>query len=138
MSESAQRRFHARFPGGEGYYFPYAEPLEALQKQRFRAAADDLRNDFRFHQDFERGDYGDPARLLWEAMGRAIDPNSAPDEFMDFVELDQGTHVEGPLGWGFRGDRPNERAWATIGALHPFGIRGMFHRPGGPRWDGRL
>jgi hypothetical protein len=127
VSEAAQRRFHARFPGGEGYYFPYAAPLEGRLKQRFRDMVDARRHGFQFKQDLAKGEYGDPLRLQFLAETRAgirttdglldgddDDPLDLDDDdldrFMSFVEQVTGQGVEGPLGWAFRGDRPN--MWA--------------------------
>jgi hypothetical protein len=131
VSEAAQRRFRARFPGGPGYYFPYATPLEAPWRQRFRNMVDARRHGYQFKQDLANGEYGNPfwLRALAEeeagirttadddnnnnnknnnnlGLGFDVDDDDL-DRFMSFVEemTDQG--VEGPLGWAFRGDRPN-------------------------------
>lgn len=113
MTESAQRRFHARFPGGAGYYFPYAQALQSPHKDHFRDVVDHDRQGYKFWQDFVQGQYGNPdvIRELWRNyvwnMGWDADALDDLDLMMSFVELLTGEGVEGPLGWGFRGDRMN-------------------------------
>jgi hypothetical protein len=146
MSESAQRRFHTRFPGGDGYYFPYASALESPFKERFRDMVDARRHGYQFKQDFDNGRYGNPeglwnAAVEWEGIRPRDDDDL--DRFMSFVELVTGQGVEGPLGWGFRGDRPNMWALEPVrGARVPWvfnrnGQRnGYFHSPGWQHWLG--
>jgi hypothetical protein len=146
MSESAQRRFHAQFPGGEGYYFPYAEPLEAPFRERFRTMVDARRHGYQFKQDLRNGEYGDPWSLRTHAAQAGIQPEDDDDldRFMSFVEEVTGRGVEGPLGWGFRGDRPN--MWARdplTGRPAPWlfnrdgRVNGPFYASGRPHhWGG--
>ena len=145
MNESTHRRFHARFPGGEGYYFPYPEPLESPFKERFRDMVDARRHGYKFKQDFGKGEYGDPLLLqtLAERVGIRPEDEDDLDRFMSFVEEETGQGVEGPLGWGFRGDRPN--MWARdpfTGLPAPWLFNrggqsnGPFHSPGGWYWTG--
>jgi hypothetical protein len=132
MTESAQRRFHARFPGGDGYYFPYAEALHPPFREQFRDMVDARRHGYKFKQDFNHGRYGDPIALWRAAENWAdIDPGDDDDldQFMSFVELGTGQGVEGPLGWGYRGDRPN--LWA--GDPWVFNRNGQPNGPFSPR-----
>ena len=140
MTEAAQRRFHARFPGGDGFYFPYAEPLHSPFKEQFREMVDRRRHVHKFWQDYHKGRYGNPLELeeLWVkvASHNGIDPQDEENTglFMSFVELKTGRGVQGPLGWGFRGDRPNEIADEDIGDPWWFNRNG---RSNGPIFSGR-
>ena len=145
MPEATHRRFHSAFPGGDGLYFPYASRLPSPGRQRFEEVVHARRNGYRFGEEFLGGAYGDPAALLdaaWQLAGiDGRDPERL-ELLMDFVEVYTGglRRVEGPLGWRFRGDRPNQIADAGVGDPWWFNRNGRpngpVYSPGGPGWLG--
>ena|SRR2546423_13157506 len=141
-------RFHARFPGGEGYYFPYAEALHSPLKERFREVVDGRRHGHKFWQDYYKG-----TQLCSRHSGLKLrrivmlthGGGENTDLFLSFVELCAQRGVEGPLGWAFRGDRPNRLTFMMdefTGEVVPDpwafnrnGHRnGSFHSLGGDYW----